>query len=106
MELIFPAHIGHDMSEHESHRGSDDIPEDFDHESCPVMASDSGYIQTIDNKKLLEITTKHDIIVQIHLRPGDYAIQGNELVGAQRRRLHGTPTTGHPCRASQPRRDI
>ncbi len=79
IQQIFPTHIGHEVPEHESHNGSHDTPEGFDRESCPVMASGSGYVQTLDNAKLLEITTKHDLIVRIHPRPGDYVIQGNEL---------------------------
>lgn len=79
IDRIFPTRIGHDVSEDKAHKGTNNIPENFDRESYPIKASGSGYIQTIDNKAILKITTEHDIIVQIHLRPGNYVVQGSAL---------------------------
>jgi uncharacterized membrane protein len=80
IERVFPAHIGHDVSEDDSLKGDIDLPADFDRESCPVKATGNGYIQTVDNKGLLEITTKNNLLIYIQHRPGDYIVQGSELV--------------------------
>ncbi len=82
IERVFPTHIGLDMSEDETLGGTADVPDHFDRDSCPVKATKNGYIQTVDDRGILRITTKHDLVVQIFCRPGHYLVKGNTIVRA------------------------
>jgi uncharacterized membrane protein len=51
----------------------------------PVIATRSGYVQTIDRHELARRAKRHGIIVVLSVRPGDFVVVGTEvmrLVGA------------------------
>ena len=57
-----------------------EIPADFDREACPVPAASSGYIQTIDDYRLVQIAKSTDTILRLKRRTGKFVVQGTELV--------------------------
>lgn len=80
IDRIFPERIGRGEHAHESLHGDRDVPERFDEESAPVASKRSGYVQTLDEDKLMELTTKHGLIVRVDQRPGQFVVDGNALV--------------------------
>lgn len=75
---LFPETIGHGLPK--SQRQVGEIPANFDLEACPVKANDKGYVQTIDDDKLMEITCQHKLIIRVLYRPGKHVVQGSDLV--------------------------
>lgn len=47
-----------------------------------VVAEDTGYIQLIDQERLIETAREHDLVLRLHYQPGDFARVGNVLLEA------------------------
>lgn len=50
-------------------------PNDFDENLSQIPAYASGYAQLIDNEKLMEVATEHDLIISLFCRPGDFILE-------------------------------
>ncbi len=75
---LFPEKIGHSVTQHK--RSFGEIPANFDSEACPIKANGSGYLQSIDDKKLMQIACQHNLLVRLKYRPGKFVVQGSDLV--------------------------
>lgn len=47
-------------------------PVDFDAQAVAVELEHSGYVQSIDETAVLELARKHDVVIQLKHRPGDF----------------------------------
>lgn len=47
-----------------------------------IEAEDTGYIQLIDDEKLVEIARKRDLVLRLQYQPGDFARVGSVLIEA------------------------
>jgi len=54
-------------------------PDAPDGASVAIEATETGYIQLIDDGRLMEIAREHDLIIRLHYQPGDFARVGNVL---------------------------
>ena len=79
IDRLFPEKIGQSFPELK-HRFTGEIPVGFDQEAAPVLALHSGYIQAIDDKKLMNIAKSKDLLLRLNYRPGKYVVQGGELM--------------------------
>ncbi len=77
-DRLFPAKIGKSLAQSEQQRV--EIPRDFAADAHPVKATNSGYLQAIDDDKLMQIASEHDLLVRLEFRPGKFVVQGSELV--------------------------
>ncbi|WGV23449.1 DUF2254 domain-containing protein [Halotia branconii] len=77
---LFPDRIGLNPPEHKLHLG--EIPPAFELQAYLIRANGNGYLQAIDNQKLMEIATQHNLLIHIKSRPGKFVFQGNELAMA------------------------
>lgn len=78
IDRLFPEKLG--QSKPESKRHVTEIPVNFDTEACPIKATNSGYIQGIDNEALMNIACDRGLLLRLQYRPGNFIIPGNELV--------------------------
>ena len=78
IDRLFPKKIGRGLSE--SKQSLRDIPANFDEDACPIRSAGSGYVQAIDDEKLMKIACKHQLLLRILSRPGKFIIQGSNLV--------------------------
>lgn len=78
IERLFPENIGHNVSQ--SNQWVGQIPASFDEDACPIRATGSGYLQAIDNEKLMKIACKHKLLLRLKYRPGKFIVQGSALV--------------------------
>ena len=78
IDRLFPEKIGHSVSESKRHVG--EIPAGFDEEAYPIRATGSGYLQAIDNEKLMKIAKKHKLLLRLKYRPGKFVVTGSDLV--------------------------
>ena len=78
IDRLFPEKIGRSVSQ--SKRQVGEIPANFDSEACPIRASGSGYIQAVDDEKLMKIACQHNLLLRLQYRPGKFVIQGSNLV--------------------------
>lgn len=77
-DRLFPEKIGRGLSQ--SGRQVAEIPANFDEDAYPIKATKSGYLQVIDDEKLMQITSEQELIVRLEFRPGKFIVKGSELM--------------------------
>jgi len=78
VDRLFPTEFGHRMPE--SHRQVGEIPVGFDTEAVPVKATSSGYLQAIDDQRLMKIAKSKDLLLRLNHHPGQFIVHGSELL--------------------------
>uniref|UniRef100_UPI001ABACBDC DUF2254 domain-containing protein n=1 Tax=Aetokthonos hydrillicola TaxID=1550245 RepID=UPI001ABACBDC len=81
IDRLFPKKIGHGNPEYIVSQFGD-IPTSFEDLARPINATGKGYLQAIDNEKLLKITSKHNLLLRISSRPGNFIFKDSLLVMA------------------------
>jgi uncharacterized membrane protein len=79
IERLFPDQLGHGAPPRLG-RQIEETPANFDSDAYAVKASKTGYIQAIDNQELLKIACKHCLLLRLQFRPGQFVVQGSDLV--------------------------
>ncbi len=59
-----------------------ELPEGFDGEAVAVCASGPGYVQAMDVDGLMETARRHDLVVRVEHRAGDFVVRGQPLASA------------------------
>lgn len=78
IERLFPEQIGHSVLEHKQQIR--EIPANFDNNARSIKATGSGYIQAIDDEKLMKIACKYKLLLRLKYRAGKFVVQGSNLV--------------------------
>ncbi len=58
------------------------LPRNFETEARAIPSEKSGFIQAIDNERLIELATREGMIIRLCRRPGDFAAEGAALAAA------------------------
>ncbi len=74
VRTLFPERIGEDAGE--------DAPADTPTDAVDVAADGAGYVQGVDSDALVAIAAKHDLVLHVCARPGDFVAEGDALVSA------------------------
>ncbi|YAF97371.1 MAG: DUF2254 domain-containing protein [Nodularia sp. CChRGM 3473] len=78
IDRLFPEKIGVNPQAKQPH--SRDIPSDFQLQAYPIKVKKNGYLQAINDEKLLEIARQYDILIYVKYRPGKFIVTGSDLV--------------------------
>ncbi|MFB2833044.1 DUF2254 domain-containing protein [Floridanema evergladense] len=78
IENLYPEKIGHGKDKQE--RAVAEIPENFAAAAYSIPASQTGYLQVIDDEQLMKIACKYDLLLRLEFRPGKFIIKGKTLV--------------------------
>jgi uncharacterized membrane protein len=76
IDRLFPQEIGQAPENHSSM----DIPKDFDVQAYPVRSTHTGYLQIVDDQLLLKLACKHNLLLRLTTKPGDFIAKGTCLV--------------------------
>ena len=57
-----------------------DMPDDFIDRAVTIRAQQDGYVQGINVARLLSLAAKHDLLIRVQSRPGDFVIYDGELL--------------------------
>ena len=79
IERLYPGEVGQEPSSSKPAGGKWDIPPNFIEESRPIVAKASDYLQAIDDNRLLEVATEHDLIISVVNRPGKFLFEGSDI---------------------------
>lgn len=79
IDHLFPQKIGQGNSE-QKRRWIEEIPVNFDKEALPVLATESGYLQAVDNERLMKIAKSNNLLLRLKHRPGKFVVRDSELV--------------------------
>jgi uncharacterized membrane protein len=77
VDRLFPHEIGHGLPESRHQVG--EIPIGFDTEAVPVKSTGSGYLQAVDEQRLMKIAKSKDLLLRLVHRPGQFIVHGSEL---------------------------
>jgi uncharacterized membrane protein len=74
------------LVEGEQDSGDDVLPPgdmlEIERDSAPVNAKASGYLEAIDDEKLIKVARRFDLVVQLNVRPGNYIIKQQPVMWA------------------------
>ena len=59
-----------------------EVPADFASRSLEVCAKQSNYVEAIDGAGLICLATKHDLLLELEHRPGDFAVEREVIARA------------------------
>ncbi len=74
LPLLFPKQLGDAVEE------SDDRPPENWIRAATVAAGSAGYIQRVDEKKLIRISVEKDLVIRLIERPGSFVAEGMPLM--------------------------
>ncbi|MFB2934578.1 DUF2254 domain-containing protein [Aerosakkonemataceae cyanobacterium BLCC-F154] len=78
IDNLYPEKIG--KGEAKPERIVAEIPQNFATVAYPIPATKTGYLQAIDNERLMKIACNYDLLLRLEFRPGEFIIQGETLV--------------------------
>lgn len=77
LKRVFPGDLGHGPRGPQAEADHPQLPQGFSASRAPIPSPKDGYLQAIDQSTLVELASKHDVVVKLDVRPGDYLIKGN-----------------------------
>lgn len=78
IDRLFPEKIG--QGESQFKQPVEQIPADFDFNVYGVKAKSNGYLQAIDDEELMKLAYKHDLLLRLNYRPGQFIVKGSDLM--------------------------
>jgi uncharacterized membrane protein len=78
IDRLFPERIG--ISSPPQNQTLPELPQNFHSDAYRIKAHDHGYLQVINDEKLMNIAQKYNLLLEIKYRPGKFVIKGSELV--------------------------
>jgi uncharacterized membrane protein len=78
IDRLFPEKIGRGASQLK--QPVKELPADFDSNVYGVKAKSNGYLQAINNEELMKLACKHDLLLRLNYRPGQFIVKGSELM--------------------------
>lgn len=55
------------------------LPDGFDQDSVSLCSPASGYLQAIDSRGILTLATRHDLLIHLLYRPGEFIVEGETI---------------------------
>lgn len=80
LDSLFPDQVGQPQSKGQDILTSLSLPDDFYAVSAAVDSEYDGYVEVLDDQKLLDIAKENDLIIRVEYRPGDFVTVGKSLV--------------------------
>lgn len=77
VETLFPEKIGKQTNDHEK-IDAKKIISNYNH-VISVRPPKSGYLQYVDNETLIKTLSKHNSVLELKYRPGDFLVKGAEI---------------------------
>jgi uncharacterized membrane protein len=57
-----------------------DLPEDFSDRAVTIRSQRAGYVQVVNDARLVALAAKHDLLIRVQSRPGDFVVDDGELL--------------------------
>lgn len=76
VDRLYPEQLGRAPSEVPDGAGADDVPSRLGADGSRVRAGAVGYVQAVAEDRLLDLATRHDVVVALQVRPGSHVVDG------------------------------
>ncbi len=80
IDELYPQHLGE--APPDARDPAEDVPEDFFDRAAPVEADGTGYLQHLDTEGLAHLAQRHDLLLRVAYRPGDFVATGRAVAFA------------------------
>ncbi|MBB3210656.1 putative membrane protein [Rhodopirellula rubra] len=81
----FPARVGDPRDTEVEHGSQSTLPPLFDESAAKVQSDGTGYLEYIDGDGLLDVATRHDLVLHVQPSPGDFVTLSDVLLLASPR---------------------
>lgn len=78
VDRLYPDELGHGPHEVRA-AGEADVPERLHADGMPAPAPAAGYVHGVADDRLLDLAERHDLVIALHVRPGNHVVQGAHL---------------------------
>lgn len=80
IERLFPVEVGRPPQD--TQRADDASVADWRNSepAARILAKKTGYLQALDDGEILKLADEHDLVLQLHCRPGDFIIANTVLM--------------------------
>ena len=79
IDRLFPEALGRPPTEGE-HDLKPEFTGEFERVAEAIPCRETGYLQSIENDRLMALASENDLIFLLPCRPGDFIIEGNDLM--------------------------
>jgi uncharacterized membrane protein len=80
IDRLYPSGVGHGAPRNRMMNLQNDVPPQLENEARSISATELGYVQGIDMDELFDLARRHDLIIKLGFRPGDFVMPGTPLV--------------------------
>ncbi|GAA3231773.1 DUF2254 domain-containing protein [Pseudonocardia petroleophila] len=77
VDRLYPEQLGRAPSEVPRGAGAHDVPSGLRSEGVEVRADTIGYVQGVAEDRLLDLATRHDVVISLRVRPGSHVVEGD-----------------------------
>lgn len=79
---LFPETVAGDQPSELESPPTKQVPEGFFKNAKAITLDQSGYVQTIDEQGVMNLANKHDLVIFLNCKPGDFYCSSTELMYA------------------------
>jgi len=79
IQRLFPQELGREPEDRQVAREAEASLENAERRAHRISAAESDYLQAIDNEGLLDLARKHDLVIRVEYRPGEFITAGSCL---------------------------
>lgn len=79
VDRLYPDELGRGADEVPAAAGPADVPDGLHEGGTPVSAPEAGYLQGVADDPLRQLAIRQDLVIALHVRPGDHVVEGAHL---------------------------
>jgi uncharacterized membrane protein len=80
VERMYPEMLGGSADEQTEPTNVRDIPLELERDGGRVPSCGTGYLEALDGESLMDIAREKDLLIRINFRPGEFIVEGSDLV--------------------------
>ncbi|MCL3862904.1 DUF2254 domain-containing protein [Actinotalea sp. K2] len=80
VERLYPADVGRSRPPGDAHGSRDGLPDHVAREGVAVHADGPGYLQYVEDERLMSVARKNDLVLALQVRPGQYVLEDTAVV--------------------------
>ena len=74
IDRLYPADIGRDRRRDDDGSADGALPAEVEAHGVPMTAARCGYVQSIRDDELMDAARRHDVLIALRVRPGQYVL--------------------------------
>ena len=80
IDRLFPEKFGNAPPEEDDDERKTESEKDFERHADRIRSQTTGYLQSVDNGRLMTLAAENDLVLRLPCRPGDFIVEGDDLI--------------------------